>query len=73
MRPARGRRAPRLGPGERIAPHLTRVGRFRALDPLQARPLPAWPRLAGALVWALLVEECLRRARARTAAGPGAG
>lgn len=69
----RGRRAPRLGPGERIAPHLTRVGRFRTLDPLQTRPLPPWPRLAGTLVWALLVEECLRRARVRARAGPAPG
>lgn len=56
------RRAPRLGPGDRLAPHFTRRGRFRKIDPLQPRELPRFGRLAAVLGWAVLVEESLRRA-----------
>ncbi|MDP8969867.1 MAG: hypothetical protein M3N52_05120 [Actinomycetota bacterium] len=63
-------RAPRLGPDDRIAPNVTRAGRFRAVDPAETRPLPSLPRLLGAVGWALLLEECLRRAWTR--ARPGA-
>lgn len=65
------RRAPRLGPGERIAPYVTRVGRFRRVDPLRARPLPTPARVVAVLGWALLVGESLRRARAAVGAGGG--
>ncbi len=58
------RRAPRLGPRERIAPYVTRVGRFRRVDPLRARPFPAPARVVAVLGWVLLVGESLRRARA---------
>lgn len=62
-------RAPRLGPDDRIAPYVTRTGRFRAMDPLKTRPLPSLPRVLGAVGWALLVEECLRRAWTRSRSG----
>ena len=66
------RRAPRLGPGASIAGHITRRGRFRAIDPRKGRPLPAvthWFALAG---WVLLVEESLRRGRATVRAAQAA-
>ena len=57
-----GRRAPRLGPDDRIAPHLTRVGRFRRIDPTKGRPLPGLVRLVGVVGWAVLLAESFRRA-----------
>lgn len=58
------RRAPRLGPQERIATHITRRGRFAAVDPTIGKPLPGWLRWVGLAAWALFCEESLRRARA---------
>lgn len=46
------RRAPRLRPDERIAPYLTRRGRFAALDPGTARPLPRPWAVIGSAAWA---------------------
>jgi hypothetical protein len=63
------RRAPRLGPGERIATHMTRGGRFAKIDPLRTRRRPTVPRILGVLGWALLTVESLRRARARSRGG----
>lgn len=56
------RRAPRLAPDTRIADHFTRRGRFRKVDPTKGRPLPPVARLLGAVGWAALVAESLRRA-----------
>lgn len=56
------RRAPRLGPDDRIAAHITRVGRFRRIDPTRGRPLPKLVRVVGALAWAALLGESFRRA-----------
>lgn len=56
------RRAPRLGPDDRLASHLTRRGRFRKIDPRKARPLPKAARILATVGWAVLVEESLRRA-----------
>ncbi|MBW3602358.1 MAG: hypothetical protein KY434_06630 [Actinobacteria bacterium] len=50
---------------------MTRVGRFRRVDPLRARPLPTPARVVAVLGWALLVGESLRRARAAVGAGGG--
>jgi hypothetical protein len=58
------RRAPRLAPDQRIARHITRAGRFRRIDPTRTRRPDPW-RLAGALLWAGLLAEALRRARRR--------
>ena len=58
------RRAPRLGPHERLAPYVTRVGRFRRVDPLRAPPLPKPSRVIAVMGWALLLVESMRRARA---------
>ena len=63
--PRGGRRAPRLGPDERIAAHITRTGRFRAVDPTKGRPLPGIVRVLGALGWVVLLGESFRRALAR--------
>jgi hypothetical protein len=57
------RRAPRLGPDERIAGYVTRRGRFRRIDPARGRPLPGTARVLGAAAWALLLTESFRRAR----------
>ncbi len=62
-RRAAPRRAPRLGPDQLIADHFTRVGRFRRINPTKARDLPSFPRVLGAVAWAVLLEESLRRAR----------
>lgn len=66
-----GSRAPRLAPEQRIAAHITRVGRFRALDPARPKQPPSLGALLGRAGWALLVGESLRRAwrRSRTAGG----
>ncbi|CAN5878211.1 hypothetical protein BH23ACT8_BH23ACT8_20330 [soil metagenome] len=66
-----GRRAPRLGHDERIAPYLTRLGRFRRIDPSKPRRPPKVARMLGAIGWAVLVEESLRRARLRSRTGDG--
>ena len=59
----RPRRAPRLGPDELIADHITRLGRFRKRDPRKARELPGCARVLGAIAWAAFLAELLRRAR----------
>jgi len=64
-----GRRAPRLGPDERIAAHMTRVGRFRRIDPTRGRPLPRLVRVLAVLGWAALLGESFRRALAQRKAG----
>lgn len=56
-------KAPRLGPDEFIAPHITRVGRFRKINPLKPRVLPSFSKFLGVIGWAVLLEESLRRAR----------
>jgi hypothetical protein len=58
----RAARAPRLSAGEFIAPHMTRVGRFRKINPLKPRKLPAVSRILGAVAWAVFLEETVRRA-----------
>ena len=60
---AASRRAPRLRADERIAGHLTRVGRFAKVDPRRGKSLPGWLRWIGFAGWALFLEESLRRAR----------
>lgn len=64
-------RAPRLRPDQRIAGHVTRVGRFRRLDPAKGRRPPTFWALLGRLGWAVLLVESLRRARRRVR-GPDA-
>jgi len=56
------RRAPRLSPDDRIAPYITRRGRFRKLDPTKARKLPGCAAVLGVVAWATLLGEVLRRA-----------
>lgn len=56
-------RAPRLGPDEFIAPHITRLGRFRKVNPLKPRKLPSFSKVLGVIGWAVLLEETVRRAR----------
>ena len=58
-----GRRAPRLAAGDRLAPHLTRVGRFRAIDPSQGRPLPGLGAVLAFVGWAAMLALSFRRAR----------
>jgi hypothetical protein len=75
--PRPARRAPRLSPDQRIAPHITRRGRFLRVDPLQDRALPSVWRVLGVLGWAVLLEETMRRGRKRVrdtlaAGSPGA-
>ena len=60
---AGNKRAPRLGPDEPIAPHFTRLGRFRKINPLKPRKLPSFSKFLGVIGWAVLVEESMRRAR----------
>jgi hypothetical protein len=57
------RRAPRLDARTYLAPYITRRGRFRRVDPARGRPLPGLARIVGALGWAVLLGESLRRAR----------
>jgi hypothetical protein len=59
------RRAPRLRPDERIASRITRLGRFRRIDPRRGRPLPSLSAVIGVALWGVLVEEAFRRARRR--------
>ena len=59
----RARRAPRLGPDELIADHITRLGRFRKRDPRKSRELPGCARVIGVIAWAAFLAELLRRAR----------
>ena len=56
------RRAPRLTPDQLIAPHITRVGRFRKIDPTKPKPLPGCAKILGVLAWAGFVGEVARRA-----------
>ncbi len=69
--PSVPRRAPRLGPDDRIAPYITRRGRFRKLDPTKAHELPGCAAVLGVVAWAVLLGEVLRRAvkASRGAAG----
>ena len=70
---ARGlRAAPRLGPDELIAPHITRLGRFRTINPTKARPLPRFTQIVAVLGWVALIEETFRRARRLDRAGQAA-
>jgi len=69
--PAGHARAPRLRPDERIAPYITRIGRFRRVDPRQARSLPSLSQILGALGWAVLVGESFRRAMSAARAERG--
>lgn len=55
-------RAPRLAPDQRIAAHITRVGRFRSIDPGRPKRPPRVWALLGRIGWAVLVGESLRRA-----------
>ena len=63
------RRAPRLAPDEYIAPYITRLGRFRELDPSKARKLPRFTKVAGVIAWGVFVVETFRRARRAERAG----
>jgi hypothetical protein len=65
--------APRLGPRDRIAPHLQRRGRFASIDPLSPRPLPRWPKVLGVLGWAALLGGTLYKARSVSRAPGAAG
>ncbi len=60
---APGQRAPRLDPDDSIARHMTRVGRFRTIDPTKPGDLPHASRVIGVVAWAALLTESLRRAR----------
>ena len=66
------RRAPRLSADELIAPHITRLGRFRKINPTKARPLPRFTQIVAFLGWVALVEEAFRRARRLDRAGQAA-
>ena len=57
------RRAPRLGPDELIAFHITRLGRFRKINPTKAQKLPGFSKFLGFVGWVVLLEESFRRAR----------
>jgi len=57
-----GPRAPRLGPDDTIAPYITRLGRFRKVDPRKGRPLPSLTKMLGVVAWAAFLAETLRRA-----------
>jgi hypothetical protein len=65
MRHAEGatRRAPRLGPDQLIAGHITRTGRFRRIDPSTPRALPRLSQWLGTVAWLVFMEEMLRRGR----------
>lgn len=58
-----GRRAPRLRADERLAPRITRLGRFRRIDPLRSRPFPRLSAVLGTSAWALLLVQSFRRSR----------
>jgi hypothetical protein len=66
---APARRAPRLPPSERLAPYITRRGRFRAIDPAVGRPLPPLSHVLGTMAWAGLLFVAFRRSMARRTAG----
>ena len=55
------RRAPRLAPHERIAPHVTRVGRFAGVDPSVTSP-PSPAALAGIAAWTAWCASVVGRA-----------
>ncbi len=65
------RRAPRLGPDDRIAPYITRRGRFRKIDPTKAHKLPGCAAVLGVVAWAVLLGEVLRRAVKASRGGAG--
>ena len=65
------RRAPRLGPDDLIAPHITRLGRFRSINPTKARKLPGFSKFLGFVGWVVLLEESYRRARKASAQAQG--
>jgi hypothetical protein len=56
------RRAPRLSPDDRIAPHLARRGRFAKIDPLKPRARPSWSKVLGTLGWAALLGGAFYKA-----------
>lgn len=64
------RRAPRLAPHESIAPHITRVGRFRRVEPTVGRPLPTLMRVLGAVGWAMFLAVSGWRGYRRTREQP---
>ena len=72
MQSDRQARAPRLGPNEFIAPHITRLGRFRKINPLKVRKLPGFSKFLGVIGWAVLLEESIRRARKAESGDPAA-
>ena len=63
------RRAPRLGPGELLATRITRLGRFRRIDPRRTKPLPRLSALIAVGAWAVLLEESFRRSFRRARIG----
>lgn len=65
------RRAPRLGPDELIAPHITRLGRFRTMNPTKPRKLPGVSKFLGFVGWVVLLEESFRRAREASSPAQG--
>ncbi len=66
---ATGRRAPRLGPDDLLAPHMTRVGRFRKVDPTRPGRVPGPAAVLGGIAWAVLLFESFRRARRTVRSG----
>jgi hypothetical protein len=58
------RRAPRLRSDERLAGQITRLGRFRRIDPSRGRPLPPLRSILAVAAWAALLLQSFRRARA---------
>ncbi len=68
-----GRRAPRLRPDERIAPFITRRGRFVSRDPAEGRPLPGVGKLVGVVAWvAWMAYPAVRAWRERAGRADGA-
>ena len=66
-------RAPRLRPDQYLADSITRVGRFRRVDPRKGRDLPKLAHALGVAAWVGLLVESFRRARAASraeASGP---
>lgn len=64
------RRAPRLRPDERIAPHITRRGRFRRIDPAKGRKLPGRWRWLGTGLWVAWMAFTGLRAWREPSEGP---
>lgn len=62
-------RAPRLRPDQRLADSITRVGRFRRIDPKRGRDLPRLVHVFGVVGWAALMGESFRRGSSRRDVG----